>query len=466
MPNDVWNCNFTPGDRVETARLDLESFKKERVLDFRALLSIAIGSVIGSGVVTVIGVAIGQTGRSAWLAYAGAVLLGFILIAPFIMVSSMLRLRGGDYTIIASVLGPKMTGIYVMNFIFTNLATSLTATAMGIYAKSILPSLNARLVSIIALTFFFGINLMGVRVMSSLQKLMSVILIAALVTFCLMGVTKLMPGTFEITATGYFANGNTGFLNAAVMLVISTTLHQTLIGFGGDAVNARRDIPKAMIATSIIILVIYTSLGLVAANVLPVETVANQPLTFVAEEILPAPLFIFFMIGGPVGAICTTLNSTFTAASKPLLQGARDGWFPEIFCRTNRYGAPVGFMLCLYVVALVPILLGFDISTITNNAGFIYYIIKLVSLIAILRIPKIYPKQFRNSWLRIPGWAFYAVMTLALAAQLLMIYVSGRNLTWIHIAVSLLMIGAACAVALARLRSGKVHIKVNSADLQ
>ena len=121
----------------------MEEYKKEGVLDLRALLSISIGSVIGSGVVTVIGAAIGQTGRSAWLAYAGAVLLGFVLIAPFIMVSSMFRLKGGDYTIIASVLGTRMAGIYVMNFIFTNLATSLTATAMGFYARSLIPSLDA-----------------------------------------------------------------------------------------------------------------------------------------------------------------------------------------------------------------------------------------------------------------------------------------------------------------------------------
>lgn len=440
--------------------------RKEKILDLKALLSISIGSVIGSGVVTVIGAAIGQTGRSAWLAYAGAVILGFILIAPFVMVSSMLRLRGGDYTIIASVLGPRMAGIYIMDFIFTNLATSLTATAMGIYAKSLMPSLDAQVVSLVALTFFFGVNLFGVRAMSGLQKFMSVILIAALATFCIVGFGGLLPGTFAVTESGYFSNGSRGFMNATVMLVISTTLHQTLITFGADAVHAKRDIPRAMIATSLIILVIYTSLGLVAANVLPVAQVADQPLTYVARSILPMPLFIFFMVGGPVGAICTTLNSTFAAASKPLQQGAQDGWFPSFFRKTNRFGAPVGFMACLYVVALVPILLKFDISTITNNAGFIYYIIKLVSLAAILKIPDKYPKQFRESWLRISKRGFYLVMAMAFAAQILMIYVSGRSLSWIHIAVSLLMLASACGLALFRLHTGKVCVRVDPGDLQ
>lgn len=442
----------------------LEEYKKEGVLDLRALLSISIGSVIGSGVVTVIGAAIGQTGKSAWLAYAGAVLLGFVLIAPFIMVSSMFRLRGGDYTIIASVLGTRMAGIYVMNFIFTNLATSLTATAMGIYARSLIPSLDAQAVSLVALTFFFGVNLLGVKAMSRLQKSMSVILIAALATFCIVGFGQLLPGTFSIAESGYFLNGHRGFLNAMVMLVISTTMHQTLAAFGGDAIHPKRDIPTAMIATSFIILVIYTSLGLVAANALPISMVADQPLTLVAKKILPMPLFVFFMIGGPIGAICTTLNSTFTAASKPLLQGAEDGWFPSFFQRTNRFGAPVGFMVCLYVVALVPILLKFDISTITNNAGFIYYMIKLVSLAAILKIPGKYPKQFGDSWLCISKRVFYSVMAAAFAAQCMMIYVSARNLSWIHIIVSLLMLAAACGAALYRMRTGKVKIDKEDLD--
>lgn len=440
--------------------------RKEKILDLKALLSIAIGSVIGSGVVAVVGAAIGQTGRSAWLAYAGAVILGFILIAPFVMVGSMLRLRGGDYTIIASVLGPRMAGIYIMNFIFTNLATSLTATAMGIYANSLMPSLDAQAVSLAALTFFFGVNLFGVKAMSRLQKFMSVILIAALATFCIVGFGSLLPGTLDIGQDGYFRHGGRGFLNATVMLVISTTLHQTLIAFGGDAVHAKRDIPRAMIATSLIILVIYTSLGMVAANVLPVARVADQPLTYVARSILPMPLFVFFMVGGPIGAICTTLNSTFTAASKPLLQGAEDGWFPSFFKKTNRYGAPVGFMACLYAVAVVPILLRFDISTITNNAGFIYYIIKLVTLAAILKIPDKYPDAFRGSWLRISKWGFYLVMALAFVAQFVMIFVSGRNLSWIHIAVSLLMLAAACTAAVFRMRTGNVHVRVKVEDLQ
>lgn len=441
---------------------DLTGSKK---LSFKALLSIAIGYVIGSGVVTITGAAIGQTGQSTWIAYGGAVILGFILILPFIILGTALRLHGGDYTLVLTMLGPKMAGIFIMNFIVMNLAISLTAVAMGIYVQSLFPGANAAVVSIITLTFFFGINLLGLKAMSGLQNIMSVLLIAGLATFCIMGCTELSADAFALSAPGYFLNGSKGFVSAVVMLVFSTTLHQTLLNFGADAQDARRDIPKAIIATTGIIFIVYVSIGLVASNVLPVEQVANQPLTYVARKILPTPLFVFFMIGGPIGAICTTLNAIFSAASKPLLQGARDGWFPPVFAKLNRFGAPVAVMGCLYLVALIPIALGYDVSMITNNTVLVQYIVKFILLTAIWQLPKKYPREWKESWLHLPDWLFYLIMVIAFCAQAFMVIVSAGNLTPAIVGISVAVIAAMGTIALFRYKSGRVHAVVREEDL-
>ena len=50
---------------------------KSQGLGIKELTSLAAGQVIGAGVVTLVGQAIGVTGRSVWLAYATAILLGF-----------------------------------------------------------------------------------------------------------------------------------------------------------------------------------------------------------------------------------------------------------------------------------------------------------------------------------------------------------------------------------------------------
>lgn len=68
---------------------------KPGILGKTELYALAIGQVIGAGVITLIVPAIKMTGYSAWLAYFAAIIIGFVMIAPTIFVSSALRLGGG-----------------------------------------------------------------------------------------------------------------------------------------------------------------------------------------------------------------------------------------------------------------------------------------------------------------------------------------------------------------------------------
>lgn len=48
-----------------------------RKLKLTDLVAISSGQVIGAGVITLIGTAIGVAGMSAWLAYGAAIFVGF-----------------------------------------------------------------------------------------------------------------------------------------------------------------------------------------------------------------------------------------------------------------------------------------------------------------------------------------------------------------------------------------------------
>lgn len=72
-----------------------ESEPKPGTLGKPELYALAIGQVIGAGVITLIVPAIKMTGYSAWLAYFVAILVGFVMIAPTVFVSATLRLGGG-----------------------------------------------------------------------------------------------------------------------------------------------------------------------------------------------------------------------------------------------------------------------------------------------------------------------------------------------------------------------------------
>ena len=69
---------------------------------------------------------------------------------------------------------------------------------------------------------------------------------------------------------------------------------------GDDIVEPSRTIPKVIVLSTSIVAVFYVLIGIVAGGVLPVETVAFQNLTLVAQEIFPTWLYLFFVFGGAV----------------------------------------------------------------------------------------------------------------------------------------------------------------------
>ena len=62
------------------------------------LVFMGVGSVIGAGIVSYVGIAVGYTGRATWIAYAAAILLGFLANLPLILMSSAARIKGGNYS--------------------------------------------------------------------------------------------------------------------------------------------------------------------------------------------------------------------------------------------------------------------------------------------------------------------------------------------------------------------------------
>lgn len=84
------------------------------------ILALGVGGCIGSGVISLLGYGIGRTGHSVWLAFAIALLMGFIICIPVLFVTGSVCLPGGTYSLITAILGKKVAGVYIITF-FLNL---------------------------------------------------------------------------------------------------------------------------------------------------------------------------------------------------------------------------------------------------------------------------------------------------------------------------------------------------------
>ena len=431
---------------------------QEKGLNLVNLVAIAAGQVIGAGVVTYVGPAIAATGISAWLAYGAAVIAGFFSIIPFIFLSSALVLQGGEYSIIDRMLGAKFAGFYIVAYIAQCLGISVMGLSLGTYLNYIIP-VDKRIIALIGLTIFLCMNLLGVSVMAKLQTVLTTILIGALLIFTVFGLTKIGPQTFDFSSPDFFTDGFKGFSSAVALYAFSTYGQYMVVNFGKDAENPKKDIPLAIIISSVIILIVYVGIALVQTGILPISETAGKPLTVVAQSILPAPLMMLFIIGGPLMALATTINSFYSARSNPLLRATIDGWFPEFFGRSNKNNAPYILMGMIWLIGVVPILLNMSINKITNNVVLVAYLLRMIIGLATLRLPTLYRKQWEESFLHMPDPLFYCITLFAILAQFYMVYLSARSMSVFQVGCCVGFVLFCVVYAYIRFRSGKVAIK-------
>ncbi len=435
-----------------------------KILGRKELFALGIGQVIGAGVVTVLGSAIAVSGTSAWLAYGVAIVVGFVTILPFVFLSSVAGLRGGMYSLVGGLAGKTWAGIYLMCYIPNAFSLSLFGVALGQYTKSLLPFLNERMVGVLLTTLFFIINLMGIKGMAKAQKIMTWLLIGTLLMFIVFGMFQLQSSPFDWSSPDFLLGGGTGFLEAVILLVYSTTSYYMVINFGGAAKRPKKDIPLVMLVTPLILFVVYCGAGIVATCVLPIAEVAGQPLTFVAKQVLPAPLFILFIVGGVMMALTSTLNSQFGAFGRIYSQGCKDGWFPGVLAKQNKNDQASVLLTLSWIIAIVPIITGFNVKDITNNIVLLTYISGLIPMFAVLTLPKKYPDQWKKSRLHIPDGLFYALMIFSIIVKLAVTYLSASALTTTALVVSLVAIALCFGYGFFRAKSPSVRMDISAFD--
>lgn len=130
-----------------------------------------------------------------------------------------------------------------------------------------------------------------------------------------------------------------------------------------------------MIGSTVFVAIIYAFIGIVASGVLPIAEVEGQSLSLVAAEIFPKPLYVFFIIGGGMFAVASTLNASFSWCTKGLLVAAEEGWLPKQAAYIGKRGTPVVLLTIFYIVGAIPILTGMSIDVISrlgNGLSLIY----------------------------------------------------------------------------------------------
>jgi APA family basic amino acid/polyamine antiporter len=379
--------------------------EQEKVLGKLDLTAIAIGNVIGGGIMSVVGVAIGLTGRSVVIAMALCAVMTLISILPNVFVSSTIRMNGGVYTLSALLGGKFFAGIYVAFWLTNFFGASLYCTSFAQYCLNFVPGINFKMCAVALLAVIALLNLFGIKVAAKAQNLMVVVLIASLMAFSFFGFPHIKPGFFD--PPDFMRNGFWGIMYAAALMNFACGGAGFVVNFGRQCKNPTKDIPFAIVFSSIVVMIVYVMVAIVAAGVLPISEVEGQSLAKVAFEVLPYPVYLFFMIGGAMIALVTSLNALMGWLPPPVVQACEDGWLPRSFGSINeRYHSPHWVLLFIFVTAAVILVTGWDIDSIAIVGTFLANIGNIIVVLTLINLPKVVPDLWKKSIFHIPDWAY------------------------------------------------------------
>ena len=254
----------------------------------------------------------------------------------------------------------------------------------------------------------------------------------------------------------FMTDGIPGVLSAAATLGFATGGANLIFGVSAECKNPKKDIPFVLIASTLSVAVLYGLMATVAAGVLPIDQVAGKSLTVVAAEIFPKPLYYFFIVGGALFAIATTLNGKLASITKPLMQMCEDGWFPRGLADLHpKFRPPWKILILYYVITILPILFNFSISQITTIVLLIGYCITLFNTIMCFKLPKMFPEQWAKSNFHMGKVPFTLLLLLSICVTLVQFYAKLRTTTWMILGLNLVTIVGAFLYATYRQKSGK-----------
>lgn len=433
--------------------------KDKKQLNLFNLISLGVGGAIGSGIFVMMGSGIGMTGRSISIALLIGCLIMMCSYSYNIFLSSMFKLDGGAYSQQAFLCPPIISGVAALNNFILSLALAMYAVSMVEYASSIFIAIAPykKIIAILIQTLFFATSLKGAKFMSTIQGIMVVILFISMGLFVVVGIPQVDPNFF--TGEGFFLNGKTGFFSAVSIMAFACQGTTNAISMASVSKNPKRNIPLSIILTTAIIAVIYCSMSIVAAGVLPVEQVAGKSLNVVAEAMFPRPVYVIFILGGAVFAIATSLLGSITMLQYPLVATAEDGWLPKFIGKKTNGGYPYVVMLILYLFAVVPIITGTGVDTLVSYVMIPTMVICGLCNFYMIKIPKKYPEQWKESILHMPYPIYVTLMIVSILCDAFVAYNLFNNLSSVdRILVPIVTIGL-FAISYFRLKGGYVNMK-------
>ncbi len=378
--------------------------KFSRELGLLEATTLGVGAMIGAGIFILSGMAAGIAGPAAAVSYILCGLMTLFTALSYSELSSSIPLAGGGYTYVHQGLGGYIAFLSGWALIFGSVvACALYALGFAEHFTPLLdlvikisPSIKFSAFAIALLLLL--INIKGTKESGKTQNFFTLAKVAMLIIFIGLCIPFVKTQNFK----PFVPFGFTGIISATALIYISFFGFELISSASEEIKNPKKTVPKAILLSLFIPMLIYVGVVLVSVGILDYQTLGTSaaPLVLIAQKVLGKYGLLFVLIAGLLATI-SALNATVLAAARQTYAMGRDGYLPgKIFRLHPKFKTPYTAVAAVGVVILFFTLSG-EVEFVAHLANFCYLFALILVNLSVIMLRKKEPRlkrPFKLPW--------------------------------------------------------------------
>lgn len=385
--------------------------EKKKIGLIGALL-MGIGCIIGSGIFGTLPTVANEYGAGVVWALIGAAVVVILRALALTYTTAALPASGAQFLWATKLIHPYAGAFISFGTLLMPTMVSLFGVLFAMYLQPLFPqwNINSTVASVGLLLVFTVIAWFGNRTTVNLSNVMVVLLLLAIALYVILGLPNIDAEnvTFgEIVRPGATLSS----LAAAIGVLTSSLSGASSVAYVADDVkNPGRNVPLALILCPAIVAIVYVLMAVITIGVVPYAEVTS--LSDVASHFMSPALLTFFIVGGPICGIITSLVPVALACVALVESSAQNKVFPEVLAKKNKHGVAYWSLFLVMAIAIGICSTGATFGVVMTIFSFCNTVSELPNTMAPFFAHKKYPKSCDNSSLHMNEKVAYILSIL------------------------------------------------------
>ncbi|WP_283637015.1 APC family permease [Aquaticitalea lipolytica] len=374
-----------------------------------------INIIVGAGIFALPAIIASKIGASSIFAYIFCGILIMLIMLCFAEAGSKLTVTGGAYTYIEAAFGKYAGYLGGVFFVFSCLLADATVSnALIDVMSSAFPVFENQTVRVISLfVVFFGlayINVIGIKQGIGLVKFNTIAKLVPLLLIIFFGWKNVSLSNLAIESVPTIRQlGET-----SLILFFAFQGGDTGLIIGGEVINPKRTIPKAIFISIIIVVILYILIQMVSQGVLgsDLSYYTASPLAETAKVIF-GPIGFVILIAGAAISMFGNLSGAVLNLPRVVYALARDKVIPlkPLALIHKSFATPyVSIIVYASIGFIIASVGGFEqLVTMASASLLIIYLGVALSVIKLRYSQKSQPDEFK-----IPGGLLVPILSIAI----------------------------------------------------